>query len=260
MNKFLWLSFFAILFCSCSVQRVNRYQKPHWADEFDSNVIDTTKWSKIPRGSADWNRHMSYADSCYEVKNGYLVLRGFRNYNSNDTAKYVTGGVFGLDKMAFGYGRIEVRAKLGVAKGAWPAFWFLTQGKNWPQGGEIDLMERLNHDDFVYQTIHTDYTLKLKIKDNPKSSATAKINPRKFNTYALEKYPDSLVFFVNGKRTFAYPRIQTDKEGQFPFANEQHYLLLDMQLGGNWVGAIEDKQLPVEMKIDWVRYYRFDNR
>ena len=68
-------------------------------------------------------------------------------------------------------------------------------------------------------------------------------------------YPDSVVFFINDKHTLTYPRIETDKEGQFPF-DRPYYLLIDMQLGGNWVGKVDTLDLPVEMQIDWVRYYQ----
>jgi hypothetical protein len=69
------------------------------------------------------------------------------------------------------------------------------------------------------------------------------------------------VFFINGQKTFTYPRIKTDKEGQFPFSEHKYYLLLDMQLGGSWVGKVNPDDLPVEMEIDWVRFYEFkENR
>ena len=29
-----------------------------------------------------------------------------------------------------------------------------------------------------------------------------------------------------------------------------------MQLGGNWVGAIDEEDLPVEMEIDWIKHYK----
>ena len=32
-----------------------------------------------------------------------------------------------------------------------------------------------------------------------------------------------------------------------------------MQLGGSWVGGVDPQDLPVEMEIDWVRFYRKDN-
>jgi hypothetical protein len=30
-----------------------------------------------------------------------------------------------------------------------------------------------------------------------------------------------------------------------------------MQLGGSWVGKVNPDDLPVEMEIDWVRFYEF---
>ncbi|KQC00260.1 glycoside hydrolase family 16 protein [Pedobacter sp. Hv1] len=259
-----WYIFFSLLiglFYSCSVTK-NYHQQVFWEENFNQeHSLDTNKWSKIPRGGSDWNRHMSNDDNCYALKNGKMILRGIRNRDfSKDTSRYLTGGIYTKDKVSFGFGRLEIRAKLNGATGAWPAFWMLAENSQWPNGGEIDIMERLNFDTIAYQTIHTYYTLSLKIKDNPKSGATAKINPNDFNTYALEKYPDSLVFFVNNKKTFTYPKIATKALGQFPFNEAKHYLLIDMQLGGSWVGKIKDDQLPVEMEIDWVKFYQFKNK
>lgn len=44
-------------------------------------------------------------------------------------------------KKEFLYGRFEVRARIPVAKGAWPAIWMLGSNMEWPSCGEIDLME-----------------------------------------------------------------------------------------------------------------------
>ena len=78
--------------------------------------------------------------------------------------------------------------------------------------------------------------------------------PDEYNIYSVDIYPDSLVFAINHDYTFTYPRISTDKEGQYPFY-QPYYLLIDMQLGGSWVGGVDPKDLPVEMLVDWVRYY-----
>ena len=253
---FLFITLVFILTASCSKSRHVQGSKPTWEENF--NTLDFSRWSKIPRGPSDWNRHMSNYDSLFAIKDGKLVLRGINNTTqTQDTAKFITGGVYTKDKVGFGFGRLEIRAKLGNATGAWPAFWMLGQGRKYPEGGEIDIMEHLSHDNIVYQTVHSYYTITLNEKKNPPQGGTARINPNEFNTYAVEKHKDSLVFFVNNQRTFAYPRINTTKKDQFPYAEGDHYLLLDMQLGGNWVGKVDPKQLPVEMEIDWVKFYKF---
>jgi len=227
-----------------------------WEENFDQVTgLDTTVWSKIPRGTSDWNNYMSDSEDCYDIQNGNLILRGIISAHlSNDTARYQTGGVWTKDKKTFSNGRIEIKAKLGEATGAWPAIWMLAQDKKWPDGGEIDIMEHLNFDSIVYQTIHTHYTYVLGMEEPPKGGIN-NLKRNDYNIYALEMYPDSLAFFVNDSLTFVYPRIETDKEGQFPF-DQPFYLLIDMQLGGSWVGGVNADELPVEMQIDWVKFYQ----
>ena len=117
-------------------------------------------------------------------------------------------------------------------------------------------MERLNNDSIAYQTVHSHYTYTLGIENNPPHGGIAPINRDDFNVYGVDFWPDSLVFHINGKRHFAYPRIETEQEGQFPFDIAQ-YLLIDMQLGGTWVGAVDPTDVPVEMEVDWVRHYQW---
>lgn len=86
--------------------------------------------------------------------------------------------------------------------------------------------------------------------------STIEFNPEDFNVFGVDIHRDSLVFHVNGVRNFAYPRLPEvpDSLGQFPFFQPM-YLLIDMQLGGSWVGKTDPSDLPVEMEVDWVRHY-----
>ena len=183
------------------------------------------------------------------------MLKGIKNtVLPNDTSPYLTGGVYTKDKRVFSHGRLEIRAKLFGARGTWPAIWLLPEDDNWPHGGEIDIMQRLNMDGYIYQTINSDYTINQGMKDNPKSVIVAHIKPDNYNVYAVELFTDSVKFFINDTHTFTYPRIETEKSGQFPFGNRNYYLILDMQLGGNWAGPVNEQDLPAEMHIDWVRF------
>lgn len=240
---------------------LKRKYKLIWKEDFQSSSCIGKDWSKIPRGGSDWNRHMSDDSRLYDVQGGKLILRGKANDGSfafrgkADTAQFVTGGLYTKGKRHIEYGKVEIRAKLGCAQGAWPAFWMLPEKGGWPDGGEIDIMEHLNHDSIAYQTVHSHYTYILKEDRNPPHGSTGRILPNRFNIYSVEILPDSLVFSINKRKTFSYPRINTDKLGQYPFGLP-FYLLIDMQLGGNWVGKVQKEELPVEMEIDWVKMYK----
>ncbi|WP_242203077.1 glycoside hydrolase family 16 protein [Aestuariivivens insulae] len=230
-----------------------------WEDHFDQSHIDTTKWAKIPPNKADWGNYMSDSPDCYSISNGKLHLKGIVNPDTiADSRPFLTGGIYSKGKFAFQYGKIEIRAKLESAKGAWPAIWLLAEQKKYgkyPRNGEIDIMEHLNFDNIVYQTVHSYYTLELKQKEHPLYYKTANINPDDFNTYGLEWYPDQLVFTVNGKIAHTYPKLEGADPTQWPF-DQPFYILIDQQLGGSWVGDVEPNDLPVNMIIDWVKVYQ----
>ncbi|MBB1643990.1 glycoside hydrolase family 16 protein [Sphingobacterium sp. UME9] len=274
MKRVLGLSFFYLLFSACSVhyspkdhpyvyvQKKDREVKEWklvWEEHFNSPKLDSSKWSRIPAGGADWNRHMSTDDACFGWENGELILKGIKNTDKNrDSRPFLTGGIWSKRKFAFQYGRIEIRAKLGSAKGAWPAMWMLAEldkyGK-YPRNGEIDIMEHLNFDNIIYQTTHSYYTLDLGQKENPKHFGTASIKSEEYNMYGISWYPDRIVFQVNGVDTFTYPRVNGVDPAQWPY-DQPFYLLIDQQLGGSWVGEVNQDQLPVEMRVDWVKVYQ----
>src|SRR5687767_353255 len=108
------LALTSIHFFACSRHLPMNNGILHWEENFNqTGSFDQTKWSKIPRGTSDWNKYMSDFDSLYAMRDGKLILRGIKNTSvSNDTARYLTGGVYTKGKASFGFGRIEVRAKL----------------------------------------------------------------------------------------------------------------------------------------------------
>lgn len=226
-----------------------------WEENFDQQGgFNSEIWSKIPRGSADWNKFMSKNDSCYAIESGHLVLKAIVNTrNDDDTAKVLTGGIWSKEKMLFTEGRIEIRAKFDEGTGIWPAIWMLPEGKKWPRGGEIDIMEHLNFDSIVYQTVHTSYTLAE--KEGPQRFGTYPIVRNEYNTYAVELYKDSIRFFTNDSLSLCYPRVNDLGPEQFPFQDE-FYLILSNQVGGQWVGNYNIDELPANLYIDWIRYYQ----
>ena len=274
MNIIRTLSIGSILLMVCCSPSKNRVTHPSsdkevskpvknweliWEESFDTDFLDTAKWSVIKRNKADWGNYMSDHPDCIIVKDGKLYLRGIVNEDKKqDTVRYLTGGVDTKGKFAFQYGKIEIHAKLENARGAWPAMWMLADQPKYgtyPRNGEIDLMEHLNYEDQVYQTVHSYYTLELKQKTNPPYYTTHRVKTENYTTYGMEWFPDKLVFTINGEETFTYPRLEDVDKSQWPF-DQPFYLMIDMQLGGSWVGSVDPGDLPVQMIVDWVRVYQ----
>ena len=253
---FFFISLVSALFLLYSCNGEKKEWRLVWEENFDYENLSEAEvlWSKIPRGGSDWNKFMSDNDSCFAFWDGNLVLRGLPNtLEPDDTAKVLTGGVWTKGKKAFRDGRVEFRAKFGEAQGAWPAIWMMPEGRAWPEGGEIDVVEHLNFDSIAYQTIHTPFTLAG--KEGPQRSATHPIHRNNYNIYAVELYPDSLRFFINNELTFCYPKVEELGEEQFPFKDD-FYILISNQVGGSWVGTYDTGQLPVDIYIDWIRFYQ----
>ena len=240
-----------------------------WEDQFKGDKLDESNWTVIDtdpeqyKKASDWNRHMIADASVYEVKDGSLYLKALNNTDrSDDPRPFLTGGVRSQGKFAFLYGKVEIRARKECAQGAWPALWMMPDKSaygGWPHSGEIDIMEHLNFDKNIHHTVHTRYTNVLDNKTNPPRSRSDVMvdDITDWNIYGLEWFPDKLVWTVNGKETFSYPRVEgLDPEmRQWPY-DQPFYFILSQQLGGSWVGEVNPEHLPVSFIIDYVKVYR----
>lgn len=69
-------------------------------------------------------------------------LEGSKDWRtSREFIECTSSSVTTAGKKEFLYGRIEIRARIPVGKGAWPAIWLLGRSMEWPSCGEIDIME-----------------------------------------------------------------------------------------------------------------------
>jgi beta-glucanase (GH16 family) len=261
------------------VQKENRHSDSTewelvWEDNFNNGFLDTMHWSRIGLfTSPEWKvpvdrwrevhncfRYITATDDrVVQFDAGNILLKGIVNQDSltGDPRPYLTGGIYSRNKFAFQYGRIEIRAKLDPAYGAWPAIWMKSDKDIYPNqhNGEMDIVERLNHEDSAYQTTHNHYTITLK-QDAPRKYAKAPIKPSDYNVYSVSWFPDKLVYAINGVISYVYPKIPGAGTYQWPF-DQPFYLIIDQQLEGSWPGYItHPEELPINMTVDWVRLYQ----
>ena len=124
-----------------------------WSDEFDVEGEPSTEWS-YESGFVRNEELQWYQSKNAYVKDGCLVIEGRKGFFNNphyeagssdwrknrEFIRYTSSSLMTKFSQQFLYGRFEIRAKIPVASGAWPAIWLLGNKWEWPNNGEIDIM------------------------------------------------------------------------------------------------------------------------
>lgn len=263
----LWtLVFCGIVLTSCSARKdikERQESSPYqlvFEDQFNGDAYNSNYWTSFPEqvGTAPWNRFVVDDPDLAEVKNGNLHVRARWN---EDEQRPETGAIQTKDKFSFKYGKIEVRAKFNRAgQGGWPAIWLMPQNDiypGWPNGGEIDIMERLNTDDFVHQVVHQSDG----DAEHISFGETPSINPSEYNTYGIIKTPNRIEFYVNDQLTMVHEP-KDDFAPRWPFETD-YYIILNHasadkgKAGVNfWPGLVDSTDgFPYEMAVDYVKVW-----
>ncbi len=264
----LIMGFLCFGLVSCSVTK-NAKDKAEFGkyklvfeDEFNGKAYNTNFWTSYPekKGTAPWNRFVVDDAALAEVKDGNLLIRARWN---TEIDLPETGAIQTKDKFSFKYGKIEVRAKYNSAgPGGWPAIWLMPQNDiypGWPNGGEVDIMEHLNTDDFVHQVVHqSDGNAKLISKGKTPAIASSE-----YNTYGIIKLPNRIEFYVNNELTMVHEPTGDFKE-RWPFETD-YYIILNHasadkgKSGVNfWPGPVTSTEnFPLEMAVDYVKVWKF---
>lgn len=229
-----------------------------FADEFNSTgSFDTSKWTYCPRWSPAWAKYLT-ATPDYVSQNGTsLVLKMDNSTIAGDNVPYHSGGIQTSGKFSFSYGKVEVRAKFKQGQGSWPAIWMMPETPvsygDWPNSGEIDIMEHINYETSVHQTIHDG--LVTNSSGGSSATHTAAYTTTDFNTYGITWSPTAIEFYVNGTLQYTYTKAANATSQQWPF-DKPFYLILNQSGGAGWPGAITNADLPFQMEVDYVRVYK----
>ncbi len=242
-----------------------------WSDEFNgSGAVDSNKWhhQTIPIiNGQDWAngelQHYTDQTANSYVSNGTLKIRAIKgDYIFNNVTKPYTSARLN-SKAVFRYGRIDVRAKLPAEAGTWPAIWTLGANINelgnyfgstygsvgWPSCGEIDIMEQ-NGWDKTNLIGHLHYTNATTNTYQNEGSTTYIANSSgEFHVYSLIWTQDIIQILLDNTVFFEKENTQ-----EIPYDN-QHYLLLNIAMGGNLGGSIPSDFFDAIMEIDYVRIF-----
>lgn len=234
-----------------------------WADEFDTpGLPDATKWvHDTAFNKKGWfnNELQYYAGPRAEnavVRDGKLVITarlerlpaaadwGGQAYTSS---RLITRGL-----AEWTYGFFEIRARLPCGAGTWPAIWTLGRGGAWPDDGELDIMEHQGRQpEQTSSAVHTAAGHGARAVWAVSRLPTA---CGAFHRYQMLWTPEGVMFGVDGAMHLNYPNLGLGRKA-WPFDAPQ-FLLLNLAIGGDLGGPVDDRIFPVTMEVDYVRVYQ----
>lgn len=244
-----------------------------WADEFDRDgAPDPAKWT-FEHGFARNKELQWYQPENARCAGGLLIIEARRESRPNprhepgsrdwrrsrSTVDYTSASVTTRGLHAWLYGRIEVRAKIDVRDGMWPAIWTLGVENRWPANGEIDVMEYYSGK-MLANTFWAQEGL-----NQPAGVVVKKtldeLSGRQwaddFHVWRLDWDAAEIRIYVDDVLWHRTPitEAQRFKPGQpHPF-QQPHYLILNLAVGSNG-GDPSAAAFPARFEVDYVRVYQ----
>ncbi len=222
---------------------------PVFQDEFNGSAIDETIWQVANWPGDNNGESQYYHPSQVSVWNDALHLRADVDPGYSHGRLYNSGLVRTWQE--WGYGRVEVRARLPYGQGFWPAIWLLPRTATWPAGGEIDIMEARGDRPWgVSSALHWGWDVA-----SHQHQAHWFENGSNFQAgyhdYAVEWDIGTVGFFVDGVEHF---RLYEPAVG---IPGTPKSIVLNLAVGGNFSGYPDaSTPFPAGFDIDYVRVWQ----
>ncbi len=255
----------------------NTYQKEGysliWADEFNKpGAPDSSNWG-FEKGFVRNNEDQWYQEPNAWCENGILILEARKEKKPNpayqpgsddwqknrDSILYTASSIHTSGKQSWQYGRFEMRGRISINQGVWPAWWTLGVSGAWPANGEIDIME------YYRGKLLANIACLGPDKKAEWFSNTFSIDSlggdawaSKFHIWRMDWDEKSIALFIDNQ---LLNRVETakleNKDGsEFNPFHQPHYMLLNLALGGTNGGDLSGTDFPKRFEVDYVRVYQ----
>jgi S1-C subfamily serine protease/beta-glucanase (GH16 family) len=276
-----------------------------WADEFNQDGRpDSAKWT-YERGFVRNEELQWYRPDNARCQGGQLVIEARRERIPNpryrqdgrgwqqrrEYAEYTSASLLTRGLADWQYGRFEMRGRIDVRRGLWPAWWTLGHGA-WPAAGEIDMMEYYRGQVLAnaawagrqrWQAVWDD-------SRTPLAELGGDAWADDFHVWRMDWDADRIAFYLDGRllndvdlaKTFNAPRrgrgdrddgAAADAAAGEPAAGGEaaddaaadpgvnpfrapHYMILNLAIGGTNGGDPGDTEFPGKFEVDYVRVYQ----
>ena len=233
-----------------------------WNDEFAGASLDLNTWNQeTGNGSNGWgNNELEYYTNSTKntfVSNGNLIIEARKESIGGFT--YSSGRMTTQNKKTFTFGRIDIRAKLPVGKGIWPALWMLgtnITSVSWPACGEIDIMELIGtYPGRSHGTMHWKPVTGTNLSKGAEYNLPSGNFSQQFHVFSIIWSPDMIKWLVDDQLFLTTTKADVGA-ANYPF-NAPEFFIFNVAVGGNWPGPPDaGTAFPQRMFVDYVRVFQ----
>jgi beta-glucanase (GH16 family) len=244
-----------------------------WADEFaDSGSPDPRNWT-YERGFVRNQEQQWYQPENAVVKDGQLVIEARKEARPNpqfvagstdwrrnrETSEYTSASLSTRGLHSFRYGRFEMRARIDIRSGMWPAFWTLGEAGRWPANGEIDIME-FYRGNLLANVAWADSTGKAVWDDTrtPVAGLGGATWASRFHVWRMDWDENEVRLYVDDT-LLNTTDVRSAANGGGGLRNplqQPHYIIVNLAIGGANGGDPSITTFPARFEIDYVRVYQ----
>ncbi len=253
-----------------------------FSDEFDSGDKPNPEVWSYEHGFCRNHEKQYYTENNAIVRDGNLIIEARKERIENDAyvpmssdwrtkdryAEYTSSSIIAKDPYRFNQGIYEVRAKIPVGTGYWPAIWSCGSKFEWPYNGEIDVMEY--YGDAIHANVAWGGNKKWDAKWNSKAPRMSTFDSDfadKYHVWRMEWTNESIKIYVDDRLLNDIDLDQTvngnpqseyfNLDGYNPYRDPEqlHGVWLNLALGGDNGGPLADTPFPAQYYVDYVRVY-----
>ncbi|MBD0374024.1 MAG: glycoside hydrolase family 16 protein, partial [Flavisolibacter sp.] len=172
---------------------------------------------------------------------------------------YTASSINTSGKHTWQYGRFEMRGRIDIGPGLWPAWWTLGVAGQWPANGEIDIMEYYRNKLLAnIACIGPDKKAEWYSKTIPVDSLGGEAWAATFHIWRMDWDENSIALYMDDllmNKVELSKLVNKDGSNINPF-KQPHYLLLNLAMGGTNGGDTGNTKFPNRFEVDYVRVYQ----
>lgn len=243
-----------------------------WAEDFDEDGLPNPEYWNFEHGFVRNYEYQWYQPENAWIEDGLLIIEGRRervenpnyipdsdNWRFNrEFAEYTSTSLHTRGRLSWKFGRFEIRARIDIDSGLWPAWWTLGVEGQWPHNGEIDIMEYYRGMLLANAAWGTEEQWVAAWDDSRTPISELGDNwADEFHVWRMDWDENFIHLYVDDMLLNKIDLSETiNPDGKNPF-HQPHYMLLNLAIGGTNGGDPSETEFPGRYEIDYIRVYEW---